>query len=546
LRQAVLIMTLVMSCSAMEQENRAADELRLRREAHDSLLKFTEYTHPRWVSGDHHEVMCRWCELLESGEPCPCCNERVWRLALFAPPRHSKTEIVGRRFPAWYMGRHPTRQIVYGTAIGDLAKDVGADVRGIVGSEEYGHIFNGVSLKPDQKAAGKWLTNKGGVAFFTGVDGTVIGRGANLAILDDLHGGRNKADSKRERDVVENWYWGDVDQRAMRPNAQLFMFTRWNTDDLAARVLPPQDEWVQVDDRGWVYKADDWHVVSMAAIQHEGTDHEEALWPGESEDDDKVDENAEHLAGFPLEWLQAKRAKLLNKKKARDWNAQYQQKPQVEEGTYMRRTWLESAMYDTLPTNLHYYIASDYAVTDENEGPDPDYTSHGVFGIDHRGDIYVVEWWTGQTTSDVWINELLPLVKKHEPFAAFGTKGVIRRSIEPLLTRLSEEAGIFVPMEWLNDDKDKAAKGRPFQSFARQNRVHFPRGRPWAHAVIDQCVGFLAGAKHDDDFDVMANMCRAIADAHPAIIDREGDPDDIGDSYDNFDDRDTDGDWMTS
>ena len=64
----------------------AAKELLHRREAIDSLLKFIEYTHPSWETSTHHVILCAWLEKLESGE--------IERLAVFAPPRHGKTEVV--------------------------------------------------------------------------------------------------------------------------------------------------------------------------------------------------------------------------------------------------------------------------------------------------------------------------------------------------------------------------------------------------------------------------------------------------------------------
>ena len=80
--------------------------------AKDSLLAFTQYTHIDWQTGEHHKVICDWLEALEAGE--------CLRLIITSPPRHSKSELASRRFPAWYMGRNPNKQIICTTYGDDL------------------------------------------------------------------------------------------------------------------------------------------------------------------------------------------------------------------------------------------------------------------------------------------------------------------------------------------------------------------------------------------------------------------------------------------
>ena len=72
-------------------------------------------------------------------------------------------------------------------------------------------------------------------------------------------------------------------------------------------------------------------------------------------------------------------------------------------------------------------MQSDYAVTDGGS----DFTEHGIFGLDHSGNLYLVDWWYGKTTTDVWIDAKCDLIIKYKPDCWFGESGVIRRSIEP-------------------------------------------------------------------------------------------------------------------
>ncbi len=464
----------------MATRGEAQKEARRRLAARGSLLGFAEYVHPGWTTGEHHKRICAALESVFRGD--------TKRLMIFAPPRHTKSLLASRLFPAWWMGHRPDSQIICASHTADLAKDFGADVRNLVQDQDYRNVFADVTLThepleldPDAKAAGRWRTSKGGVYYAVGVDGAVAGRGANLAIIDDPVKGRNEAESPRMRHLAWRWYLGDMYQRLMPGGAIVFMMTRWHEDDLAARAL----------------SSDDWTVLELPAIANEHTDHEAALWP----------------EWWPLEELRSKREVMSRGARLREWKAQYQQQPTAEEGTYILREWFGDR-YDEAPEHLNVFIASDFAVTEALEGSDPDYTEHGVFGVDPEDNLYVLDWWTGRTTPDVWVSALFDLIDKWEPFAWFGEAGVIRRAIQPLIEKEQEERRQYIRAEYIPSIASKAVRGRAFQGRAASGRVRFGR-QPFADRVVDQCVAF-PGDVHDDAFDVMSLMCLVIDQAHPA------------------------------
>jgi hypothetical protein len=200
-------------------------------------------------------------------------------------------------------------------------------------------------------------------------------------------------------------------------------------------------------------------------------------------------------------------------------------------GRYIKQEYFAKRWQDPLPP-LAIYTASDYAVTEPTSpDADPDYTEHGVFGIDADDNIYVLDWWSGRTQSDVWIEALLDKFATWKPRIAFGEGGVIRRSIEPFLTRRMRERKIYTTIEWINapradsspgkdgfadrSKRAKAIKARAFQARASMGKILFQSNAEWAGRVIDQCVSF-PGSKHDDAFDVMSLMCMAIDSADGA------------------------------
>ena len=194
-----------------------------------------------------------------------------------------------------------------------------------------------------------------------------------------------------------------------------------------------------------------WHVLRFRAIEYEGTPQATGLRSRNCGPDED-----------PLVSMQALKAKYISNGQSRYWYSEYQQTPQSEEGTYCKRHWYDDHRYDVAPEGLWVYMTSDFAVTKQGEGRDPDYTEHCVFGLegveieetrDDKGKIvktatagalYVLDWWYGQETSDVWIEELLRLAHLWKPNRWFGTKGVIRNAIEPLLTRTMRERRVLV------------------------------------------------------------------------------------------------------
>ena len=433
-------------------------ELAKARNARNSLLAFTEYTNPLYKRAQHHEQIASKLEAVERGE--------IDRLMIFMPPRHGKSELASKRFPAWCLGRDPMRQIIAASYNSDLANDFGRNVRNIVGEPEFGQVFPGVSLAPDSAAANRMNTNKGGAYVAAGVGTAVTGRGAHIALIDDPFKDREEADSERRRETVWDWYRSTLYTRLMPGGSIVLIQTRWHEDDLAGRLLEQE--------------ADQWEVLELPALDTEG----KALWP---------------------EWYdETALSRIKDTIGPREWSALYQQRPQPDDGTYFKREWFKE--WSELP-GLRYYGTSDYAVT-EGGG---DYTVHRVWGVTHQGDIYRVDGWRGRTASDEWIERKLDLIARYRPLMWFGEGGVIQKAIEPMLTRRMRERSIHCAIEWLPSVADKPTRARSFQAMLAGGKVHFEKG-----ADVSEFLVFPAG-KHDDEVDVASLIGRAADQIIPAM-----------------------------
>lgn len=442
-------------------------ELLRRKKAQEGLMPFVKYTMPEFEDGEHHDQIVEALEAVERGD--------IDRLMIFAPPRHTKSELASRRFPAWYLGRHPDNQIIQSTYSGEFALDFGRDVKKIVSSPEFNKIFPDVTLAADSKANNRFRTNGKGIAVYVGVGGAVTGRGAHIALIDDPFKNRQEADSEVRRETVWKWYTSTLRTRLMPNGAIILILTRWHEDDLAGRLLERQG---RVEDGG------EWTVVELPAIKNEGTDHEEALWP----------------EWFDLDNLHRTKRDIGQ----RDWSALYQQKPTPDEGDYFRRDWVRWYDREELP-KCYNYIYSDYATKDGSG----DFTVHMVIGVGTDGTYYIRDMWRGQKDAGIWVDSLFNLESVYKPLKVWGEKGGIYNTVLPSIKKQMKTTKQYFRIDAMASVADKPTRARAFQALMANGKVRFPRGKEWVSDLITELLHFPAG-KHDDMVDTLSMMARQV------------------------------------
>src|SRR3990167_4606811 len=122
-------------------------------ESRDDLMKFTELTMPDnsvnnklatlYKPSMHHRAIAQALQEVEAG--------RIKRLMIQMPPRSGKSELVSKRFPAWFMGRKKTRQVILATYSAEFSGDFGRKVRDIMLSENYQQVFPGVAPRSETR-----------------------------------------------------------------------------------------------------------------------------------------------------------------------------------------------------------------------------------------------------------------------------------------------------------------------------------------------------------------------------------------------------------
>lgn len=462
---------------AMQAGRVARAELARRQAARQHVLDFARYTLPDYKAGAHHALLARTLEQVEAG--------RITRLMVFMPPRHGKSELTSRRFPAWYLGRHPKRQIIGASYGATLAQDFGRDVRNIVASSRYGALFSGTRLAADSSARDVWHTAQGGGYTGMGVGGGLTGRGAHLAIIDDPVKDRQEAESPVRRAAVLDWYRAVLRTRLMPGGAIVLVMTRWSMDDLAGRLLDDMHN----------KTGEAWHVLDLPAL---ATAHDalgripgQALWP----------------QAFDT----AELARIRQAVGEREWAALYQQNPVPLSGNLFHTHML--GVQEALPAASGPAVRRwDLAATRQSGSNNPDWTvgvkmhhlPDGRFVVADitrlRGDPAQVEAALLATAArdGVGVDIVLP----QDP----GQAGVAQARY--LTGRL---AGYKV--RCVRETGDKATRAAPFAAQVNAGNVLLLRA-PWVHAFTEELAAFPA-ATHDDQVDAAAGAFAALAEAHP-------------------------------
>lgn len=439
----------------MLSAEKAATEILRRKQIRASLSKWCQ--HNGYLPARHHRLLIEHLEAVARGD--------ILRLAVFMPPGSAKSTYASILFPPWLLAQDPKALFLAASHTTELAERWGRRVRNIIADNTS--ILN-LSLSEDNQSAGRWALTQGGEYMAAGANVGIAGFRAKYGLIDDPIRSRQDADSLVVRDRVWDWYLNDFRPRLIPHARQVLIQTRWHEDDLAGRALNHQP----------------WTVLSLPAFakvdDQLGRSVDEPLW----NDDD-------YGYGEQLIYLR-------DTTPPRVWSALYQQAPAPEEGDFFKEQWLRPI--DILPSVslMRTYGASDYAVTMDGG----DYTVHVVFGVDHLNNLYLLDIWRGQKSSDVWVEAFCDLVAKYRPLAWAEEGGQIKSGVGPFLEKRMRERRTYVNREQFPTRGDKAVRARSIQGRMALDGLYYPKRAPWVADWLAELLNFPA-SKHDDQCDAM-------------------------------------------
>lgn len=449
-----------------------------------SLLEFAKCMIPDYKTPPHIKLLAERLEDVAAG--------RIRRLMVLMPPRSGKTMLISKLFPAFYLGMYPQKSVICSTYGQELSDDMGRSVKNAIQAPIYRDIFPNVAMARDSASIRRFdvvdlaaQTTKKGQYFAVGVGSAITGRGADCAIIDDAIKDAAEADSALQRHNIIEWYKTTLYTRLM-PNASLVVvMTRWHEGDLAGYIL--------------ANKVEPWTVITLPALAEEsdilGRKVGEALWP----------------EAFPVSELLRTR----QIEGPRHWNALYQQRPSAEAGNIIKREWWVP-WKERDPPKMEYIIQA--YDTANAEGKDNDYTAvstWGVFRIDGIPNVMLISVYNKKRDYQLMRKEVTHLYNHYQPDQA------ICEYKQSGITLIQDLRRAGIPLLKFTPDTDKVARAHAVVPFFESGRVHYPAGKWWAEAMVDQCSSFPFG-KNDDMLD---SCCLALLRLKQGfLLHAKGDP----------------------
>ncbi len=210
-------------------------------DAQNHFLSFMNTVEPSLLMGPQHKIIGNAFERI--------CDGTLKRVIINIAPRHSKSTLASYLFPAWFLGRFPTKKIIMASHTGDLAVDFGRKVRNLVASPIYRSVFPDVALAPDSKAAGRWNTNLGGEYFALGVGAAMAGRGSDLCVNLASIVISKRGNIKAVDVVVGDYLWGRLGWGMVR---HVIHSEHTNTIVINNKLRVSRKHPIWTANRGWV------------------------------------------------------------------------------------------------------------------------------------------------------------------------------------------------------------------------------------------------------------------------------------------------------
>lgn len=439
----------------------------------------------------HHKEIIKVLHAVARGE--------LTRVMIFMPPRHGKSEMCSRFFPAWYLGMFPDRYVITASYGQDLASDFGEKVRNLVADPVHREVFPNSVLSQSSMAKNHFTTTAGGAYFAVGVGGAIVGRGAHLLLIDDPYKGKEEAYSDVVRTSVWDWYTGSAYTRLMPGGSIIIINTRWHPDDLCGKLLEEEAEAV---------RKQGWYVLSLPALAEAndplGRAEGEALWP-EFYDTDTLEATREAVG--PGMWI-----------------AQYQCRPVPEEGATFQRQWLK--FYERCdPKRYTIYLFVDPASSKkQKEGgrgkkkKDADYTVFWVWGLGPDRNFYLLDVVRDRLDLKGRGDVLFKLQRKWRPFGTYYESYGLQADVEHFQDRMERENYRFSITE-LGGKLKKEDRIKRLVPYYMSGRIWLPKqllytedsgkARDLVREFIDTEYSKFPACKFDDMLDCQSRILDA-------------------------------------
>lgn len=393
----------------------------------------------------------------------------ILRVIICMPPRHGKSTLVSRYFPAWFTGLWPDKRVLLASYEGNFASSWGLKAKDV--AEESGRKLFGVKVRREVASASNWAYrgHDGGMST-AGVGGPFTGKGGDILIVDDPIKNAEEARSPARRELIWDWFNSVAYTRLEPGGAVLVIQTRWNEDDLAGRLIRAEKE-----------GGEHYEVLSFPAIAAEMDELQrekgEVLCP-ERFDAEAV---AKIKAAIGPYWF----------------SAMYQQQPRPEEGNIFKESWFPRFTGEPQGTFIKRIAVLDTAHKTKKEN---DFSCQATMDL-MDGGTYLRHVWREKVTYPDLKKKAVDLVavwKADELCIEDKDAGAM------LIQELKRDTSL--PVIAIPADKDKVLRAHAATPSCEGGRVHLPADGtvPWMETFLQELLAF-PNAANDDQVDAFVH-----------------------------------------
>lgn len=388
-------------------------------------------------------------------------------LLVSMPPRHGKSEMISRWTPEWFLALNPRKRVMLLSYSAELAEEWSRRVRN-------GYAEHGGHVAADKATAAWWSTREGGGMTAAGVGGAIVGKGADLIILDDPIRNSEEAGSETIRAKHKAGFGTDIWTRRQQGCVVVVLMTRWHTDDLYAHIKNVAPDCDEIKIRGICEDKDDPLGREMDAPLCESLVTKKMLY-------------------------EAKRVLT-----PREWNALFRQEPTDEEGAEIKRHWWR--WYDELPVKqeaMDMRALSVDATFRDSDGSD--YVAIGATGIygPRRYMLDMVRERMGFVDTCKAILAMREQIKPHVILIEAKANG------DAIIEQLQREG--VAELVAITPRASKLARARAGSPQIEAGNVWLPRNTRWAEYLVEEHAAFPLG-KNDDTVDMLSQLLNYLGD----------------------------------
>ena len=432
---------------------------------------------------------------------------KVSKILLSVPSRHGKSTLISKYLASYFLSYYPNDHVILSAYSQSLASQFGGQVKDII--NYYGESLSPyhVKLSTDSHAKNKFnLEGYDGQMIAVGANGSLMGFGAGLFIVDDPIKNVADADSEVKQQNLREWFNGVVRSRLERrsngrPPIIIVIAQRLHLKDLHG-IIKENSPYIDgkeafyILENGGEIPFNTWVDLNIPAIctnsEEDILDRRvgEVLWPYQRD----------------YEWL-------MNEKKEIGsylFNAIYQGRPQERDGNIFKREWFMNTetneiyrQLDKIPEDLPRMRYWDFGAS----GKKGDATAGALTAWDGTN-LYILNINTGKYSA----SQVLATFEKTA--LRDGKEVKIRIEQEPgagskLLINQFRRNPKFKKYN-IRGDKVKLKKTvRSFnlEALAEAGRIYWLKGN-WNIDIIDHLVSFTGqDGKPDDITDSLTGSC---------------------------------------